>query len=132
MPSDHPESASHPDFASHFDLAALRSDMSESRAAVRAVLETFAPWLADTRAQLQAAIEAADIEQLARVAHRLRGALSQLRAAQAVAQVKKIETHCKAHPDICIARDHPLLAELDAELEALAGEVAALLEVLRR
>ena len=52
--------------------------------------------------------------------------------APAVAQVKKIGAHCKAHPDICIARDHPLLAELDAELEALAGEVAAQLEALRR
>ena len=132
MPPDHPESASHADFASHFDLAALRSDMSESRSAVRAVLETFAPWLADTREQLHAAIEGADLEQLARVAHRLRGALSQLRAATAVAQVKKIEAHCKAHPNICIARDHPLRAELDAELEALAGEVAAQLEALRQ
>jgi len=132
MPSDHPESAPHPDFASHFDLAALRSDMSESRAAVRAVLETFAPWLADTREQLQAAIAGTEIEQLARVAHRLRGALSQLRAAPAVALVKKIEAYGKAHPDVCIARDHPLLAELDAELDALAGEVTAHLEALRR
>ena len=38
-----------PESTSHFDLAALRSDMSESRAAVRVVLETFAPWLTDTR-----------------------------------------------------------------------------------
>ena len=106
--------------------------MSESRAAVRAVLETFAPWLADTRQQLHAAIAGTEIAQLARVAHRLRGALSQLRAAQAVALVKKIEAYGKAHPDVCIARDHPLLAELDAELDALAGEVAAQLEALRQ
>ena len=126
MAPDHSESPS------HFNLAALSSDMSESRAAVRAVLETFAPWLADTRQQLHAAIAGTEIAQLARVAHRLRGALSQLRAAQAVALVKKIEAYGKAHPDVCIARDHPLLAELDAELDALAGEVAAQLEALRQ
>lgn len=118
--------------SSHIDLVALRSDMSESSAAVRAVLETFAPWLADTRQQLCAAIAGGDVEQLAHVAHRLRGALSQLRAAQAVALVRKLEAHSKAHPEVCVARDHPLLAELDAELDALAAEVAAQLEALRR
>lgn len=118
--------------ASHFDLAALRSDMSESRAAVRAVLETFAPWLADSRRQLHAAAERTEVEPLGRVAHRLRGALSQLRAAPAVALVKKLEAQCKAHPEACIPQDHPLLAELDAELDALAAEVAAQLEALRQ
>ena len=54
------------------------------------------------------------------------------RAAQAVALVKKIETHCKAHPDICIARDHPLLVELDAELEALMKHPCASIGLTRK
>ncbi len=125
MPADTPKPVP------HFDLAALRSDMSGSPAAVRAVLETVAPWLADTRQQLHSAIANAEAEPLSRVAHRLRGALSQLRAEPAVALVKKVEAHCKVHPGTCIAPDHVLLAELDAELDLLAAEVAAELAALR-
>jgi len=126
MPPDTPESAR------CFDLAALRSDMSESDAAVRSVLETFAPWLADTRRQLHAAIGSAKIEQVEHVAHRLRGALAQLRATPAVARVKAIEAYGKAHPESGVPPGHDLLVALDAELDALAIEIATQLEALRR
>ena len=129
----------------HFDPAALRHDLFDSTPALLNVLRTFDPWLADMRGKLRDAITAADtrrqlhaaignakVEQVEHVAHRLRGALAQLRAAPAVARVKAIEAYGKAHPETGLPPGHDLLVALDTELDALAIEIAAQLEALRR
>lgn len=115
----------------HFDDEALRTDMFGSRSALRAVLETFSPWLVEARSQLRGAIAADDREALGRVVHRMRGALAQLRAAQAVGHIRALETQCRQEGGLVIPPDHPALAVLDAELDALAGEVDDYLADLR-
>ena len=49
-----------------------------------------------------------------------------------VARVKAIEAYGKAHPETGLPPGHDLLVALDAELDALAIEIAAQLEALRR
>jgi HPt (histidine-containing phosphotransfer) domain-containing protein len=114
----------------HFDPAALRHDLFDSTPALFSVLRTFQPWLADMRQQLRAAVDADDTPQLARTAHTLRGGLAQLRAQAAVDRVRRLEALCKPDP-AAEPSDHPgwlaLEAELEAELEALGAEIAALL-----
>ena len=72
----------------HFDPAALRHDLFDSTPALLNVLHTFHPWLADMRAQLRGAVDAANAPQLAGLIHTLRGGLAQLRAKSAVDLVR--------------------------------------------
>lgn len=115
----------------HFDDEALRADMFGSRTALRAVLETFSPWLVEARSQLHGAIATSDCETLGRVVHRMRGALAQLRAVRAVGHVRVLEAQCRQHSGLLIPPDHPALDALDAELDALASEVRDYLANLR-
>ena len=115
----------------HFDAEALSADMFDSRTALRSVLETFSPWLVEVRAQLHAAIGTGEAEALGRIVHRMRGALAQLRAVRAVGLVRTLDAQCRQDSALAIPPDHPALAALDAELDALANEVTDYLATLR-
>lgn len=115
----------------HFDAAALSADMFNSRPALRTVLETLLPWLVEARSQLADAITRGEAEAFGHVLHRMRGALAQLRAADAVSHIKVLEEQSAHDGGPTIPSDHPALAALDAELDALASEVAAYLATLR-
>lgn len=113
----------------HFDPEALLHDMFNNRAALRSVLQTFAPWQQDALMQLHAAAQAQDQPRLAHVAHTVRGSLSQFRAHASVACARALEARCRGletqeGTDRAIAE---LVTDLSTELEALGVEIAAYL-----
>ena len=110
----------------HFDPVALRGDLFDSAEALRTVLEAFGPWLSDTRARLDAAAALNDPAQVGAIAHALRGGLAQTRAAAAVARVRELEAVCRDGADGPLNTE-PCLRALNEELDALAGEIAAVL-----
>ena len=107
----------------HFDPAALRHDLFDSTPALLNVLHTFHPWLADMRAQLRGAVDAANAPQLAGLIHTLRGSAASIGALDV--------THCAStleaalhHVGQTSTQLQPLIDELEAALGVLIQGIA--------
>lgn len=112
---------------SHFSPDALLNDLFGNRAALDSVLQTVPKWLIDMRSHLNAAATADDSRTLARHAHTLRGALTQLRAERAVELTRALETICRDAPGVPPDATGPALLALLDELDALHAEIDAFL-----